>query len=70
MYARKAKQVPDYKHKQNLPSDRGEGNCRSCSTRGSLISPGTTVSVLSEDSGVGSEEDQGQKNKEQDLWMS
>ena len=54
MYVRTAKQFPDYKHKQHLSSDRGGGNCRSCSTRGSLISPG---SVLSEDSGVGSEED-------------
>ena len=54
MYARAACQFPDYK--QFLPSDR-ERNCKSCTSRRSLLSPGTTVSVLSEDSGVGSEED-------------
>ena len=48
MAARTAIQFHDYKHKQH---------CRSCSKRGSLISPCTTLSVLSEDSGVGSEED-------------
>ena len=48
MAARTAIQFHDYKHKQH---------CRSCSKRGSLISPCTTLCVLSEDSGVGSEED-------------
>ena len=50
-------QIADYNHLPDQHKARGRSSPGFCSTRHSLPSPGTAASVMSEDSGVGSEED-------------